>query len=326
MNICKEQYKTFLSKQKYVPIFGQIWWLDACTTEGGDTDPKTEGWGAAIATDEGNNVIGAVAYSFRRRWGIKMADMPPLTPWFPVVMAIPNGIKLVSQYNWENKILSQLASNIPNAALIAQMYHYSLTNMLPFAWAGFSPITRSTYVVDLEQDINTIFSNFRENTRRNIRKASKQLSIESNDNAALFYETNAKTFQRQNMKVGYSLSYWKNLYTQIKENQAGEMLFARDTEGGIHAAICVVWDMETAYFLVGGADTELRESGAMSLLFWEVIQRSKAKGLKKFDLVGANVPHIERFKLGFGGERVNYFRMLKFNSRILALLFALRKS
>lgn len=326
MNINKEQYKAFLIKQKYVPIFGQVWWLDACATEGGDTDPKTDGWNVTFATDEGGNIVGAVAYSFRRRWGFKMADMPPLTPWFPVVMDIPDGTKLVNQYNWENKILAQLAANIPKVGLIAQMYHYSLTNMLSFAAAGFLPIARSTYIIDLQNDLDTIFSNFRENTRRNIRKAAKKLTIETNDNVQLFYEVNAKTFQRQKMKVGYSLSYWQKLYIQIKENQAGELLFARDTEGGIHAAICIVWDTQAAYFLVGGADTDLRESGAMSLLFWEVVQRSKAKGLKKFDLVGANVPHIERFKLGFGGERVNYFRMLKFNNRLLAMLFALRKS
>lgn len=325
MNIIKEQYKDFLDKQNYIPIFGQVWWLEVCATEGGDTEPKTDGWNVTLATDDGGNVLGAMPYAFRKRWGRKMVEMPPLTPWFPVIMAIPDGTKLVSKYNWENKILSQLVTQLPKTIMLAQMCHYSLTNMLPFAWAGFLPIARSTYIIDLQQDLNTIFLNFRENTRRNIRKAEKKLSIETRDDAQLFYEVNAKTFERQQMKVGYSLSYWKNLYAQIKQNQAGELLFALDTEGGIHAALCIVWDTKVVYFLVGGADTDLRESGAMSLLFWEVVRRCRAKGLQKFDLVGANFQHIERFKLGFGGERVNYFRMLKFNNRILAMLFALKK-
>lgn len=327
----KEQYKAFLTKQKYVPIFGQVWWLDACagsvTKLSPPTTPQTIGWDVAIAKDENGNVIGAMPFAFRRRWFFfKTIDMPPLTPWFPIIMSIPQDCKKTTLYAWEHNILKALLDNLDTTPMLSIMCESKMTNVLPFFWKNFSPLVRTTYIIDLQIDINTIFANFRENVRRNIRKAEKCLQVVERDDPLSFYNLCKHTLTRQNITILYSFEYWQHLYKAIKSHQAGQTLFAIDDNDVVHAAICIVWDEESVYYLIGGTDTDLRVSGAMSLLFWEVIQRSKAKGLKKFDLVGANVPHIERFKLGFGGERVNYFRMLKFNSRILSVLFALRKS
>ena len=65
---------------------------------------------------------------------------------------------------------------------------------------------------------------------------------------------------------------------------------------------------------VAGADPQLRESGATSLLYWKFLEQ--AGGLR-FDFVGANMPGIALFKRGFGGELIPYFATQRANSRLL---------
>ena len=51
-------------------------------------------------------------------------------------------------------------------------------------------------------------------------------------------------------------------------NEAGAIFFARGKDGRIHAGNLLVWNESCAYYLMGGGDPELRNSGATSLAMW----------------------------------------------------------
>ena len=92
------------------------------------------------------------------------------------------------------------------------------------------------------------------------------------------------------------------------------MLIARDERGAIHAAVYLVWDGKTTYYLAGGADPELRTSGAHSLLIWEALLRSRTRSVE-FDMTGSMVESIERFFRAFGGQQRVYFSLNKMSRR-----------
>ena len=49
-------------------------------------------------------------------------------------------------------------------------------------------------------------------------------------------------------------------------------IFTADQNGKQHAGVYLIWDENSAYCLLGGGDSELRNSGATSLCIWNAIQ------------------------------------------------------
>jgi hypothetical protein len=84
-----------------------------------------------------------------------------------------------------------------------------------------------------------------------------------------------------------------------RERAQSRILIAEDAQGRAHAGCYLVWDSESAYYLLGGGDPELRNSGAMSLVMWEAI-RFSAEVSDSFDFEGSMIESIERFFRAFG--------------------------
>jgi hypothetical protein len=83
-----------------------------------------------------------------------------------------------------------------------------------------------------------------------------------------------------------------------------------------------VWDRHAAYNLLGGADPQLRTSGASSLLMWESIVRARER-TDVFDFEGSMLQPVERFFRSFGARQTPYLRVSRADARAKAA-FALR--
>ena len=86
------------------------------------------------------------------------------------------------------------------------------------------------------------------------------------------------------------------------------MFFAVDGDSRIHAALYLVRDADYAYYLLGGADPRLRNSGAQLLLFWEAIKLAATLNVK-FDFEGSMIEPIERVFRAFGAVQVPYMKV-----------------
>ena len=73
------------------------------------------------------------------------------------------------------------------------------------------------------------------------------------------------------------------------------------------SAVLILFDKETAYYLIAGNDPEYRNTGAGTALLLESILEAKRRDLKSFDFIGVNSPQRGEFKLGCGGELRPYF-------------------
>jgi lipid II:glycine glycyltransferase (peptidoglycan interpeptide bridge formation enzyme) len=103
----------------------------------------------------------------------------------------------------------------------------------------------------------------------------------------------------------------KGLVSAAQEQNSGECLAAIDPEGKVHGASFYVWDSQTTSALILGINSELRTSGAASLLHWSMMQ-SAAQKSKVYDFCGSVVEGIERFVRSFGGTRVPYHQISRF--------------
>ncbi|MDF2446260.1 MAG: family N-acetyltransferase [Moraxellaceae bacterium] len=292
-------------------IFEQSWWLEAvapgCWHDiliGTELQPQAR-WRFAI----------------EQRKGMRCLVQPVLTPSCGPWLQLVEG-KMATRLAHEKDLLGELVSKLPKHDYIALHLHPSRQNWLPFYWAGFAQTTRYTYVLSGLQDHEALWRGFAKNIKSDINKAEKKLRVEKVADPARFYALNRLTFQRQGMGAPYDLALVERLHAAAAAHDAMTFFFAVDEQGRDHAGLCLVHDHRTAYYLMGGADPELRNSGASSLLMWSAIREAGARGLEVFDFEGSMIEPIERFFRGFGAEQQPYHRITRAGRRMRLMLAA----
>ncbi len=317
----KDLYRHLWIKEPSIPIFSRGWWLDA--TAG------SENWDVALVR-KGGQVMAAMPYVERSRYGMKVLSQPPLTqtlgPWIRPMDAGTSEAKKLEQ---EKDLMQDLIDQLPAFDYFNQNWHYSNTNWLPFFWKGFNQTTKYTYVLTDIQHPEKLWAGFQGNVRRNCKAASERYCATVRDDLPLedFLALNHKTFERQGLAVPYSDEFLRRLDAACAEKECRKYYIAVDPEGRHHAGCYVVWDENSAYGLINGSDPTLRHSGALSLCFWHAIQDA-ANVTHRFDFDGSVLEPVERFVRCFGATQVPYFSVSKTPSRLLRMretLFSLSR-
>lgn len=291
----------------YNSLFQKEWWLDAVA-------PSQ--WGAVVVK-KGNEIAARLPFFIEKKYGFTALMQPPLTPrlgpWIRVTDA-----KHSKQLSAQKELIWELLELLPKHDLFSQSLHPTITNWLPFYWKGFEQTTRYTYILNDLSDLNSIWSEFSEQARRNIRKAQAKVTIKTDMDIERFLDLNEKTFLRQGIKLPYSRELVKRIDQASLNQNTRQIFYAEDSAGRIHAAIYILWDEQSAYYMMGGEDPELRNSEASSFLLWQAIQFA-SKVTKKFDFEGSMIQPIERFFRGFGAQQVAYSHITK-SSKFLKII------
>lgn len=292
----KDKYLTLCKTEPSIPIFSQAWWLDAVC---GDS------WDVCLV-EKGGKIVGSMPYHFSKRLGLTFLSHPKLTqtlgPWLR-----QSNTKYAKRLGQEKEILNELIRQLPNFAHFHQKWHHLSTNWLPFYWHGFQQTTLYTYRLPNLFDIDEVWTGFRENIRRDVRKANNRfnLTIRSDSSIDDFLTIHVQTFERQGIRPPYSETFIRQLDAACIAHKARKIFIAEDEQGRYHAGVYVIWDKESTYYIMGGGNPELRASGATSLCMWEAIQFA-ATITKSFDFEGSMIEPIERFFRGFGAIQTPY--------------------
>ncbi|MFL1455733.1 GNAT family N-acetyltransferase [Marinobacter sp. GN3S48] len=309
----KDVYRELCENELSIPLFSQAWWLDAVA---GDA------WNVVLAT-KGKQVVGALPYVIRKRWGFSLLTQPALTqalgPWVrPSQKSYPKFLA------YEKDVLGELADQLPAHDYYAQNWHCERTNWLPFFWRGCVQTTRYTYRLPLHEGQDQVWKGLQENTRREIRKARDRFDVSVRAGGLdEFLALNRLTFERQGRIVPYTNEFVARIDSAASSRSARDCLVAVDGEGRLHAGAYILRSGNTAYYLMGGGDPELRNSGATSLVLWEAICRQPGT-IEIFDFEGSMIEPIERFFRAFGAVQTPYFHVSRYRSKLLRLLDTLR--
>jgi lipid II:glycine glycyltransferase (peptidoglycan interpeptide bridge formation enzyme) len=292
----------------YNSIFQKEWWLDAVAPGRWD----------AVEIKSGNETVARLPYVIENKYGLTILTQPLLTqtlgPWLKTSEA-----KYSRQLSEQKDLMMKLIEALPQHDYFLQNFHNSITNWLPFYWKGFKQTTEYTYVIENLSDPEKIWSEFRENIRRNIRKAQKKVKVRTDLSLDEFLNLNVMTFKRQGKNIPYTKTFVKRLDNACVSQNARRIFFAEDAESKIHAAIYIIWDDNSAYYLMGGEDPKLRNSEATSLLIWEAINFASTV-TKKFDFEGSMIESIEMFFRGFGSKQVPYSHITGMSRRMKVLM------
>ena len=301
----KEKYRIHCATEDTICIFAQDWWLD--TTCGADN------WDVSIV-ESNNKIIAALPYQIKKHKNGITIGQPQLTqnlgPWLA-----QDDAKYTNQLSNQKKYMTALIDALPPYKTFAQNFNPKITNWLPFYWMGFKQQTNYTYRIEDLTNTDALWDNIRSNIKRAIRKAEKN-SITINQTADLedFITLIEKTFNRQGKSLPYPKELVRNIFAETQNRNASQLFIAQDTDGNHHAGALIIWDNQTAYYLIGGGDPDLRNSGAASLILWEAIKFS-ASVTQSFDFEGSMIDPIERFFRSFGATQTPYFNITKNNCR-----------
>ena len=263
-------------------------------------------------------------YSIRKKLGLTLVTMPQLTqalgPWMR-----KSNAKYAKKLGQEKDLLTALADQLPNYSHFRQNWNHAYTNWLPFYWRGFLQTTYYTYRLPDLSNMDLVWKDFRENIRTDVRKAESRFNLKVRDDLGIdaFLDLNAQIFQRQGMAAPYSKDFVRRLDAACETQKSRKIFIAEDGEGKRHAAAYIVWDSQSAYYLIGGSDPALRSSGATSLCLWEAI-RFASTVTQSFDFEGSMLEPVERSFRAFGAIQTPYFSISHTPSRLMRLRNSLR--
>ncbi len=262
----KLKYVEYCTKNN-VPIFSQPFWLDIVTQE------NKMDWNVCLI-EKNNEIIGTMPYctsTYLKKF--KQILMPPLTPYLGPVIKYPDTKKKYSLRSFEKEIFDQVISQLPKVDFMSQDFGIEIKNWLPFYWNNFKQTTKYTYIITQKSENEDFFASIKSNIRREIKKAKKSLSVRNGTINELFKLISC-TFERQKIKNPISQSLIQQLVKATTDKGLGEIIIAYDDKGRLHAGAFIVWDKNKSYYLIGGGDPELRNSGGHSLTLWTALINS----------------------------------------------------
>jgi peptidoglycan pentaglycine glycine transferase (the first glycine) len=178
----------------------------------------------------------------------------------------------------------------------------------------------STSLIDLTKSEDEILAAMHEKTRYNIRLAERKgviVRLESSEaDAEAFFRLNKETAERDRF-VTHAPVYIRQTYNFLSQLGMAAIRVAMH-HGDILATNIEVRYGDTVTYLYGASSSEKRNFMAPFLLHWKAIMEAKEDGYRFYDMYGVNPleptsPYfkpswegITRFKLGWGGRRVDF--------------------
>ena len=283
-------------------IFEQPWWLEAVA-------PGQ--WGAAEIQQDGKT-IARLPYVKMKEYGCKVLGMPDYTQTLGY-WTENTGAKNARKYSRHKDLVEELMQHLPAGYNVDMRLDHNCDYLFPFHWNGCIIQTLYSYRLETLGDEGVLWAGLADKVKTDIKKAAKQVTVEDGYPITALIDMQNKSFERQ----GRRLTGYEELLERLDEaliaHNARKLLCAVDAEGRLHAAAYFVYDEKCCYYLIGGGDPELRNSGASSLLVWEGIKFA-AQVSEAFDFEGSMIEPIERFFRGFGGVPTPYWRITRLNT------------
>ncbi len=298
----KELFKQFSEKHASQLPFSLhfTWWNEVVL----------EDWDVAVLSN-GEEVFGIMPYFIRKKGPWNFISNAHFTPYCGPFLIYPEGQKTTTKIAFEHRAHRDLIEQLPSFSAYSQNFYLGFSNALAFQWKGFLETNRYTYVLSLNQSEEELWSGLRENNRKQIKKAEKEIQISATNDAVLL-----KEILQQSVENKIETAYFERMIAFVEKYKCGTILKATKNDQ-THAVLLCVADEQSAYYLLGGNATEHKNSGAMSVLTWKAMLYFKEKGIPHFNFEGSSIESVEKYFRGFGGDLISFKRIEKLNSKSL---------
>lgn len=181
----------------------------------------------------------------------------------------------------------------------------------PFIWNEYDVELGYTYVVDLEGTEDELLKRFSSDARSNVRNADEDAYVieeGTNDDVERIVEQVANRYESQGRTFRLSPEFARSVHEQLLDGSIRPYVCRVD--GEFLGGILVVESDRTRYRWQGGVkpDTSV-DLPINDLLDWHVMRDGLRDGVETYDLVGAGVPSINRYKAKFNPRLQTYYEI-----------------
>lgn len=178
----------------------------------------------------------------------------------------------------------------------------------PFVWQSFGIKPSFTYVVDLTPDEEQLLSAFSSDARRNVTKSHQRVDITEGGSTAAYRIV--EQVHDRHAEMGKAFNVPRGFVPGLVDSL---------TDGSVRAYVCTVDGAfaggivaselgDTVYRWLGGVKPDY-DVPANDLLDWYVMRDAKARGVTRYDLVGAQEPRLCDYKAKFAPDLATYYEL-----------------
>jgi hypothetical protein len=284
-------------------IFHRSAWLQTCSNSLGK---QLEVYGCF----EREDLIGGCSVFVDKSWLFRSADSnAAMTPYGGLILRPPASSDVRREEARYGTIVGSLLEIFEEKKFdrIRIANSPEFLDIRPFTWNGWQGRVYYTYYLDLT---GAFAQNISKSARWSVRKGiTSNLVIRKlqHPDAESYYRMFSMTFQRQNLKPPVGVKFLQSILEMLDRERAGEVWTAETVDGDLACAEIVIWDEKRAYRWSAASSSNLRNTGATSLLLVEIFTDLKERGFKEVNLMAANTPHLSRFIAGFNPRLVPYY-------------------
>ena len=178
-----------------------------------------------------------------------------------------------------------------------------LADVRPFVWSGCDVTPEYTYVVDLTVGEDGLLERFSSDARQNVRaganaETSFRIEVGDRDDVAAIMRQVRRRYRKQDEPFGVPEGFLPALYDRVP----GDWIrpYVLSVEGRFVGGIVAVDDGERVVGWHGGvtpdADVDLPVN---DLLDWRIMADGIERGRRRYEIVGAGDPRLNRYKAKF---------------------------
>lgn len=302
----KDIYRKICSNRKDIPVFSQPWWMDAVCKE----------WDVAI-TRKGEHIAGAWPYPVEKKIGVRLIRTPMLTPYMGPLVFYPHDLKESKEDSYQHDTIADLIKQIPKAPVWHLAIQPNVKQAGIFKQYKLQSQVQQTFLLELNEDEDTLLENMKDAVRRNIRIAESEVTVtNSPEHLKDLYKFQKKMLAKKGKSFKYSLKDLQKIMNAALKNESTALWVAKTPDKRIQAIVWAMWDNNTSYYFMGAQNPETNSYRAKSLLLWHTMKLAKQRGNSVYDLEGSMDEGVERFFRNFGGDRALYI-ILKKNKSII---------
>lgn len=292
----KQTYQDIIDRASSTLLFQQQWWLDTVT--------ESEDW-SFVQSQHGD----ALPYVLDQKFGFTFIRPPLLTPYLPNID--------VQDVDSLEQLIRLLPAN--SEWIIPLSPDQNQVSDMIWERFGCEQKSRTTFILDLQNEKEDIWRNINKTKQRHIRKAQKTLNFyDSRFDSNHFVQFHQLAFQQKEKSYPYTETLIEKIVTNAIEHKAVYCSQAYFEETLIGQIACF-YDAHTMYYLLGSFDPQYRQYNAMSGLMYRSIQHGSKLGLKLFDFEGSSDEGIANFFSQFGGTKTHYTILSHINNPIWRL-------
>lgn len=272
---------------------------------------------------KGTTPIGVYPLFFQKKYFLRLVFSPPPHVAVPYLGPAIADYDKMKQSRKESTFIG-LQKKVDEFILDKLKPHYiylssppGLLDSRPFRWTSYKVNMLYDYTLDLRSGKESVWNNMKSSLRNDIKRMrKKRLCVEngSKDELLYIYDSTTKRYEEQGRIATVSKEYLLDVYNEFHPKNL--KVFVARYNGENVGGMITINHKRKLYCWVGITKSKLKGIQSNDLVQWEALKWACENGHEYYEMMGAGVERLCRYKSKLNPELSVCFSAVKYPSHI----------